>query len=111
MNWDTAIFDFKKYLQLERAMTINTAEAYLNDLTKLCQYAAPLDLSPGEITPDHIQDFLAWLNSFGLAAPSQAGSLSGIKTFYLFMSFEYGLLENPTALIEPPAWRGRYRIH
>src|SRR5690606_20261545 len=28
--------------------------------------------------------------------------LSGIKTFYLFMALEHGLVENPTALIEAP---------
>lgn len=102
MDWETAIGDFKNYLQLERAMAMNTVEAYLNDLIKLQQFADPQGLSPKEITSKHIQDFLAWINSFGLSRSSQARILSGIKTFYLFMSLEHGLLENPTALIETP---------
>lgn len=102
MDWETAIGDFKNYLQLERAMAVNTVEAYLNDLIKLQQFADPQGVSPNEITSKHIQDFLVWINSFGLSPSSQARILSGIKTFYLFMSLEHGLLENPTALIETP---------
>ncbi|GGG91197.1 tyrosine recombinase XerC [Parapedobacter pyrenivorans] len=102
MDWKTAINDFKNYLQLERAMSINTVDAYLNDLTKLQQFADPRSLSPAEITSKDLQEFLAWINGFGLSAYSQARILSGIKTFYLFMSLEHGLLENPTALIEAP---------
>lgn len=102
MNWKSATGDFKNYLQLERAMSANTVEAYLNDLIKLQQFADPQGILPKEITPKHIQDFLTWINGFGLSPTSQARILSGIKTFYLFMSLEHDLLENPTALIETP---------
>lgn len=102
MDWNTTINDFKSYLRLERAMAINTVDAYLNDLSKLQQFAEPKGLLPTEILPKDIQDFLTWINGFGLSAYSQARILSGIKTFYLFMSLEHDLLENPTALIEAP---------
>jgi len=102
MNWESAIGDFKNYLQLERAMAANTIAAYLNDLVKLQQFADPQGILPQEITSRHIQDFLTWINSFGLSSTSQARILSGVKTFYLFMSLEHGLLENPTSLIEAP---------
>src|SRR5690606_22614870 len=59
-------------------------------------------ITPENITPVQLQDFLAWINGFGLSAYSQARILSGIKTFYLFMALEHGLVENPTALIEAP---------
>lgn len=102
MNWKSAIGDFKNYLQLERAMSANTVAAYLNDLVKLHQFAEPQDILPKEITAKHIQEFLAWIASFGLSPTSQARILSGVKTFYLFMTLEHGLPENPTALIETP---------
>ena len=102
MNWNSAIGDFKNYLRLERAMAANTVEAYLNDIVKLRQFAEPLDIPPAEVTPKHIQDFLVWISGFGLSPTSQARILSGIKTFYLFMSLEHDLTENPTALIETP---------
>lgn len=102
MDWKSAIGDFKNYLQLERAMSANTVQAYLSDLFKLQHFAEPQGIMPKEITPKHIQDFLAWISGFGLSPTSQARILSGIKTFYLFLSLEHDLLENPTALIETP---------
>ncbi|MGK6351281.1 site-specific tyrosine recombinase XerD [Parapedobacter sp. DT-150] len=102
MDWKTSISDFKHYLQLERAMSINTVEAYLDDLSKLRQFAEPQGLLPETVTPKDLQDFLAWINGFGLSAYSQARILSGIKAFYLFMCLEHGLIENPTALIQAP---------
>ena len=102
MDWKTAIDGFKHYLQLERAMSANTVEAYLDDVSKLQQFAEPQAIEPQSITPVQLQDFLTWINGFGLSAYSQARVLSGIKTFYLFMALEYGLVENPTALIQAP---------
>ncbi|MFC7526232.1 site-specific tyrosine recombinase XerD [Parapedobacter sp. GCM10030251] len=102
MDWKTAIDGFKHYLQLERAMSANTVEAYLDDVSKLQQFAEPQAIEPQSITPVQLQDFLTWINGFGLSAYSQARILSGIKTFYLFMALEYGLVENPTALIQAP---------
>ncbi|MGV3763761.1 site-specific tyrosine recombinase XerD [Parapedobacter sp.] len=102
MNWKSAIDDFKNYLQLERAMAANTVEAYLNDVIKLQYFADPQGILPKEITSKHVQDFLTWIHGLGLSATSQARVLSGIKTFYLFMSLEHDLLQNPTALIETP---------
>src|SRR3546814_2327452 len=102
MNWKSAIGDFKNYRRLERTRSENTVAAYLNDLVKLQQFAEPQNTLPKDITPKHIQGFLTWINGFGLSPTSQARILSGIKTFYLFMSLEHNLLENPTALIEAP---------
>ena len=111
MNWESAIGDFKNYLQLERAMAANTVEAYLNDVVKLYQFADPQHILPSDITPQHIQNFLAWINGFGLSPTSQARILSGIKTFYLFMSLEHGLLEPPLRLSRHPVWPGKYRTY
>lgn len=102
MDWKTTINGFKHYLQLERAMSPNTVKAYLDDVTKLRQFSEPQHITPQNITPSQLQDFLTWINGFGLSAYSQARILSGIKTFYLFMALEHGLVENPTALIEAP---------
>lgn len=102
MDWKTAINEFTHYLRLERAMSANTVAAYRNDMAKLQQFAEPLGILPNEITTPHLQDFLVWISSFSLSAYSQARILSGIKTFYLFLSLEHGLIENPTALIQAP---------
>ncbi|MFC3196999.1 site-specific tyrosine recombinase XerD [Parapedobacter deserti] len=102
MDWNAAINDFTHYLRMERAMSANTVEAYLNDMAKLRQFAELQGIPPNEITTQQLQDFLVWINGFGLSAHSQARILSGIKTFYVYLSLEHGLIENPTALIQPP---------
>lgn len=102
MDWETAINAFKQYLQLERAMSPNTVAAYLSDVHKLKQYAEANSVLPADINPRHIQAFLGWINGFGISAYTQARILSGIKTFYVFLSIELGLTQNPTALIQAP---------
>ncbi|WP_257656491.1 site-specific tyrosine recombinase XerD [Parapedobacter lycopersici] len=102
MDWETSIHAFKEYLQLERALSQNTIEAYLSDVHKLRQYAETPAILPADITAKDIQAFLEWINGFGISAYTQARILSGIKTFYLFLSIELGLIQNPTALIQAP---------
>lgn len=102
MNWNTAITEFGQYLRLERSLSANSIAAYGNDVDKLRQFAEPLGLSPLQLSATHIQDFLHWINGFGVSPYSQARILSGIKAFYLFMALEYDLSPNPTELIESP---------
>ncbi|WP_353184525.1 site-specific tyrosine recombinase XerD [Parapedobacter lycopersici] len=102
MDWETSINAFKEYLQLERALSQNTIAAYLSDVHKLRQYAETPAILPADITAKDIQAFLEWINGFGISAYTQARILSGIKTFYLFLSIELGLIQNPTALIQAP---------
>src|SRR5690606_37149580 len=102
MDWETSIKAFKQYLQLERAMSANTVEAYLSDVLKLQQYAEKDGILPADLTSQQIQAFLEWINSFGISAYTQARILSGIKAFYLFFSIESGQVQNPTALIQTP---------
>jgi len=102
MDWETSIKAFKQYLQLERAMSANTVEAYLSDVLKLRQYVERDGVLPTEVTSQQIQAFLEWINTFGISAYTQARILSGIKSFYLFLAIEVNLHQNPTALIQTP---------
>lgn len=102
MNWTTVINEFKQYLLLERSLSENSIAAYSNDTDKLRQYAEPLALGPLQVSRVHIQEFLQWLNGFGISPYSQARILSGIKAFYMFLAIEYDLTNNPTELIQSP---------
>src|SRR5690606_14953815 len=102
MDWETSIKAFRQYLQLERAMSANTVEAYLSDVLKLRQYVERDGVLPTEVTSQQIQAFLEWINTFGISAYTQARILSGIKSFYLFLAIEVNLHQNPTALIQTP---------
>jgi len=51
---------------------------------------------------DDVEDFLSWLQQFGLEERSQARILSGIKAFYKYLLIEELIQINPTELIEGP---------
>lgn len=102
--WQRYINTFKNYLKLERSLAGNSVDAYLHDVEKLAQY---LDLkgepiSPLQVNEVHLSGFLQYLGELGLAAPSQARILSGLKSFFKFLILE-GLMDyDPAQLIEGP---------
>jgi len=104
MDWDLEIKEFKIYLGLEKSLSKNTIEAYINDVIKLKQY---LDLTQKDISPEKIKlkdlrDFLIWLNDMGIGARSQARIISGLKSFYKFLILDDRISEDPTELLESP---------
>ncbi|MGO1650766.1 MAG: site-specific tyrosine recombinase XerD [Sphingobacterium sp.] len=102
MDWHVLKMDFKRYLLLERGLTANSIAAYMNDVQKLESYAEQAKLTADQINTGDLQDFLRWVNEFEISAFSQARILSGIKTFYAFMTLEHQLQVNPTELLETP---------
>lgn len=102
MNWEIWKKDFKRYLLLERGLSDNSIEAYLNDIYKLEQYASQSDKALSQFKAKDIQDFLVWIGNLGISAASQARLLSGLKTFFFFLQTEHDWLNNPTELIEGP---------
>lgn len=102
MKWDMAKRDFKRYLQLERGLSSNSINAYLNDVRKLEAYCSYKNLVLQSIQTKDIQQFLVFVNEFHISPFTQARLLSGLKTFFNFLQLEYQLEKNPTTLIESP---------
>jgi len=102
MDWDVVKKDFKRYLLLERGLSHNSIEAYLNDVQKLQIFCDQNQLQLSHIDTKKIQDFLLWINEFAVSAFTQARLLSGIKTFFSFLQIEYDWENNPAELIESP---------
>lgn len=102
MDWDILKKDFKRYLLLERGLSENSIAAYLNDLNKLQQFAEIKKLNAADIRTQDLQEFLQWINEFAISAFSQARLLSGIKTFYTFMTIERHVATSPADLLETP---------
>jgi integrase/recombinase XerD len=43
---------------------------------------------PLKVTPDHLREFLEYINTLGMSAHSQARILSGLKGFFKYLFFE-----------------------
>ncbi|HHP7241012.1 MAG TPA: site-specific tyrosine recombinase XerD [Cyclobacteriaceae bacterium] len=104
MEWESYINQFKNYLQLERSLSINSVDAYTQDISKLYQF---LDMKqrlvdPISVTQLDLQDFIEYIHELGMSPHTQARILSGIKSFYKYLLFE-GIIDNdPSSLIEAP---------
>jgi integrase/recombinase XerD len=104
MNWNQALKDYENYLSLERALSINSIEAYKRDVVLLQQFITlkGYDLMPAEVKPFVIEQLLVWVGELGLAVASQARILSGLKGFYKFLFIESYISVDPTHLLEGP---------
>lgn len=102
-DWNSTLNGFKAYLRLERSVSANTVEAYLNDVEKLFQYSESIGgKKPDEINIDDLKKLIVWINELGMLATTQARVLSGIKALYKFMLLEKMIDKNPAALLESP---------
>lgn len=104
MDWTSSIRGFKAYLMLERALSNNSVDAYLNDVAKLSEYAIGEleEKKPDELTFVDLESFIVFIGQLGLGPRSQARMISGIKAFYKYLLLEDLIQVNPTELLESP---------
>ncbi len=104
MNWTTTIENFKTYLTLEKSLSKNSVDAYINDITKLTSFlkAKNLNVAPEKVELHHLKDFVAWLNDSGTSPRTQARVISGIKAYFKYLLLEGIIDKNPTGLLEAP---------
>jgi integrase/recombinase XerD len=102
--WDSYKKGYKAYLQLEKSLSGNSVEAYLRDIDKLADYLAENNLpqSPAELDLKMLEDFVEHIAKRGLAAASQARTISGIKGFYKYLLSENIVEADPATLLELP---------
>ena len=93
---------YRQYLKLEKALSANTIEAYLNDLSKLVRFLKDNEISLLEAQLEHLESFSASLHDIGIHPRSQARILSGIRSFYHFLVMENHLQADPSELLESP---------
>ena len=104
MNAELYIQGFRAYLKLEKSLAPNSVEAYLEDVRKFFRYLESGGFSGTleGVTLRHLQDFTVFIYELGLAAPSQARILSGIRAFFKYLKLEEIIRENPAELLEMP---------
>ncbi len=107
MTWPAALHAFRAYMLLERSLSANTIEAYLNDVQRFVQYVemAKPELGPIGVRQDDVEQFIFWVNGLGLEGSSQARLISGLRAFYKFLMVEDLIEDDPTEMLESPRLR------
>jgi len=104
-NLQEAILLFLVHLRHERAVSEQTIRAYASDLRQFQQFIAEKlarqDVSPSEVTVDHVRAFIALLHR-SLEKSSQGRKLSALRSFYSFLHGHDLVSENPAELVPLP---------
>lgn len=96
------IADYIRYLKLERNYSVNTIEAYKNDLEHLVVYCQENNKDITKININDLQHFALILHEKNIGARSQARVLSALRNFYGFLLLNDVISENPMQLLESP---------
>ena len=61
-TWKKSFRNFETYLRLEKSLSENSVEAYLNDVYKLEKYFSEKNIEtlPANVTYSDLKDFLIW---------------------------------------------------
>ena len=91
-----------QYLRLERSYTPNTLDAYIKDLQKLLNFYADEGIDFRKVTLEQLDLFASTLRDLGIQPRSIARILSGVRSFYRFLTLEKEIPTDPTELLESP---------
>ena len=104
MIWNEAIDSFRTYLILEKSLSTNSVEAYLNDIRKLgayCEQRTP-SLTPKEVSYDVLNEYISALKDTGVTPRTQARSISSIKSFFKYLLYDGAIGHNPANSLDAP---------
>lgn len=93
---------YEKYLRLERNFSKNTFENYMLDLQKLVSYMDNEGIDFRAITLDELDRFAGSMRDLGIGARSLGRVLSGVRSFYRFLTIEGEVPTDPTELLVSP---------
>ena len=104
VSWEISIQGFINFMRLERSLSYNSINAYLNDIRKLREYihTKKEHLLPTQVDMEDLKDFLHWTSELGMSPRSQSRVISGIKAFFKYLLIENYIEKDPTELIESP---------
>ncbi len=102
MDFKEARDMFEAHLLVERGMSVNTGMAYVEDVDKLGSYLADHGIGLADVTVDDLRQLLGDMHDLGIAERSQARIVSGIRSFFKFLTMEGIIPDNPTLTLESP---------
>jgi integrase/recombinase XerD len=93
---------YRQYLLLEKSLSPNTLQAYMDDAVKLLDYLDDCGIELSTVTLDDLHGFAAALGDIGIAPRSQARIISGIKSLFKYLCLDGYLECDPSELLEAP---------
>lgn len=93
---------YEQYLRLERNFSPNTLQAYMMDLQKLVNYLDDEGIPFRDITLEQLDRFAGLMRDLGIGARSLGRVLSGVRSFYRFLTLEGEIETDPTELLVSP---------
>jgi len=94
------IFDFLRYLKIEKNVSPHTERGYLSDLEQLSDYLGNID--PAAIDHIALRQFIGHLLGKKEKKTSIARKLSAIRSFFKYLNREGILTNNPARLVATP---------
>jgi integrase/recombinase XerD len=98
MQFEKAVKGFLDHLHIERALSSNSISAYSRDLKRFAEFLDDRKLELTSISEEDILNFETDLKSVGLALSSVNRSTSALKTFYKYLSREFGISDPTTSV-------------
>ena len=96
---------FLKHIDAEKNASLTTIESYRYDLHKFDDYLVERlgnRFLPGDVTRDHIRDYLMWLSEVGHQRPNgpsaRARALAAIRSFFKYAHRAGLLRDNPAQM-------------
>jgi len=94
------IFDFLRYLKIEKNVSPHTERSYLSDLEQLFDFLGVRELK--KVDHQILRQFIAHLMKQRVRKSSIARKLSAIRTFFKYLNREGILTNNPARLLATP---------
>lgn len=104
---NSSIMHYKRYLQLEKSMSGNTIDAYVNDVVKLEKFLEFEEKDLLAATSADLRSFFSSLDEVGIHPRSRARILSSLKSYYLYLKLDHYIANDPTEHMQSPRI-GRY---
>lgn len=99
---DSLLRRYLAFLRLEKGMSANTIEAYINDVKKLMHYLDVANIGLTAVDRNHLHDFVCTLQDVGIGARSQARVISGVKSFFRYLTLDGYITDDPALRLEMP---------
>ena len=93
---------FLEMMTAERAAARNSTAAYGRDLEDYVGFLAARKLLPATAQSDDVRDYLADLDTRGMARTSTSRKLSAVKQFHVFLQSDGLATSNPATIVQGP---------